>query len=200
MLFPLLVSLSPCLARALATPLPCALRARRRRLARAVRVSAPATSHRIPDTQRSSRSRARCADSRRGDPPRSGPPRQAPRSRRYPSLRSPSGETPDPLARLFTRELADRLPDHLLETPDPIVNNIRDKRFEVVELLPGRGQLAPSLFVLRPGLLPPVMLRVPRGLHDLFLAGSPQLLEGGDAYVDRIAQRPRLGPGLGHSD
>src|SRR5919205_1303010 len=152
----------------------------------------------MPGTRTSVRSRGRCACSRRGGPPRRRPPRPAPRSIRNRPLRGPARQTPDPLACLLARELADRLPDHLLEPAYPIVDHIRDEGLEVVELLPGRGQLAPSFLVL--GLGTPVALRalLRRLLHDLFLAAK--LLECGDAHIDRVAKRPRLGPGLGHPD
>src|SRR5829696_976834 len=145
---------------ALATLRPCALRAERKRPLRALRVSPPATSRHTPDTQTSAPGRGRSAGSRREGLPRRELPRPPPRSKRNPPLRSPSGETPDPLARLFARELANGLPDHLLEAPDPVVDHVRDEGLKVVELLPGRRQLAPSFLVL--GLRPlAVALRTP---------------------------------------
>src|SRR5215212_867146 len=180
----------------LTTPLPCALRAGRKRPLRAPRVSPPATSRRIPDTQTSAPGRGRCAGSRRGGLPRTEPPRPAPRSKRNRPLRSPSGEAPDPLARLFARELAHGLPDHLLEAPDSVVDHVRDEGLQVVELLPGRRQLAPSFLVL--GLRPPVALLIPGRHYNLFLAA--ELLESGDADVDGIPQGTRLGPRLRHPD
>src|SRR5215212_2231756 len=168
------------------------------RLPRARRVSPPATSHRIPGTRTSARSRGRCADSRRGGLPRREPPRRGLRSTRNRPLRGPPGETPDPLARLFARQLTHRLPDHLLEAADPILHNVRDEGLEVVELLPRRRQLAPSLLVLHSGLLPVTLLLCPGRRDDIFLPAK--LLEGGYADVDGIPERARLGPRLGHPD
>src|SRR3954469_15752042 len=104
----------------LATARPCSLGGEVRHLIGALGLWPPATSRRTPGTRRSDPGRGRCGGSRRAGLPHRGPPRPEPRSKRNHPLRSPSGETPDPLARLFARELAYGLTDHLLEAPDPV--------------------------------------------------------------------------------
>src|SRR5215213_638258 len=188
--------LSPSCANLIPTLLLYALRAVRRRPPRVAEAAAPSTSRRIPDTRTSRRSEGRCACSRRGGPPRKRPPRRGQRSRRTHPLRGPPRKTPDPLARLLAGELPYWLSDHLLEAADPLFDDIRDEGLKVVELLPGRWQLAPSFLVLRLG--PPFTLLRPRRLNDFFLAA--ELLESGNADVDGVPESARLGPRLGHPD
>src|SRR5215212_5400654 len=188
--------LSPSCPNLFPTLLLYALRAVRRRPPRVAEAAAPSTSRRIPGTRTSRRSEGRCACSRRGGPPRKRPPRRGQRSSRTHSLRGPPRKTPDPLARLLAGELPYRLSDHLLEAADPIFDDIRDEGLKVVELLPGRRQLAPSFLMLRPG--PPFTLLRPRRLNDFFLAA--ELLESGNADVDGVPESARLGPRLGHPD